>query len=530
MCTTYLHNIELEEEDDDGQDALMKEALVKELQDIKGDIEEVIEEGDEHGDDDGYEVFSPGQSKGNATNTVSKANITAAGLSTVSLGGKDSLPNVNIDPMLTMDLTQYNPPGDADTKESFSDPSVMESGVDRHGVNGTMPAKASAAEVSEQDDDDDFVPPGKNATVGASVTTDDDDFITPSKVSSVAVQSTNNTVVQDESDPVLPNDDDDFVSPSKASNVAVESTNKTVVQDESNDHVLPSLTKSKNATEEDDDDDYVPLKSSSSTQGNVPNSTGTKETESDQDDDDEFSPVNKDETLYEEVMPPELVNASTTVDFQKKNATSASSFAASKESSTGSNTTASHKNNSTVHKPISEPEESATQTNTSIVENEESIVDSETVTATTTASETTSEAATTTEAASTTATVAASTTAAAAAATTTTAKVITTLAPVKSTPAPSPEPSYKPTIKAYESADDEIDPVVSEQNIIDNEAFSDGEVSTPASGGGRDIDDFLREEEEEVRKVGGWMGFAAVVLAVWTAYQMSENPDGICAR
>jgi hypothetical protein len=495
LCTTYLHNIELEEEDDDGQDALMKEALVKELQDIKGDIEEVIEEGDEHGDDDGYEVFSSGQSKGNATNTVSKANITAAGLSTVSLGGKDSLPNVNIDPMLTMDLTQYNPPGDADTKESFSDPSVMESGVDRHGVNGTMPAKASAAEVSEQDDDDDFVPPGKIATVGASVTTDDDDF----------------------------------VSPSKASNVAVESTNKTVVQDESNDHVLPSLTKSKNATEEDDDDDYVPLKSSSSTQGNVPNSTGTKETESDQDDDDEFSPVNKDETLYEEGMPPELVNASTTIDFQKKNATSASSFAASKESSTGSNTTASHKNNSTVHKPISEPEESATQTNTSIVENEESIVDSETVTATTTASETTSEAATTTEAASTTATVAASTTAAAAA-TTTTAKVITTLAPVKSTPAPSPEPSYKPTIKAYESADDEIDPVVSEQNIIDNEAFSDGEVSTPASGGGRDIDDFLREEEEEVRKVGGWMGFAAVVLAVWTAYQMSENPDGICAR
>ena len=71
---------------------------------------------------------------------------------------------------------------------------------------------------------------------------------------------------------------------------------------------------------------------------------------------------------------------------------------------------------------------------------------------------------------------------------------------------------------------------MNEQNIIENEAFSNGEVSTPASGSGRDIDDFLREEEEEVKKVGGWMGFAAIVLAVWTAYQMSENPDGMCAR
>lgn len=108
---------------------------------------------------------------------------------------------------------------------------------------------------------------------------------------------------------------------------------------------------------------------------------------------------------------------------------------------------------------------------------------------------------------------------------------------------PTPEPTYrptegkvtdaptpKPTYEYEEPTDDSLDPVVSEQNIIENEAFSNGEVLPPASGGGRDVDDFLREEEEEVKKVGGWMSFAALVLMIYTAYQMSENPDGFCAR
>jgi hypothetical protein len=539
---------------------MMKEALVEELQDIKEDIEEVIEEGDELGDDDGYEVFSPGE--GNATNTMSKANITVDGLSNVSLGGKDSIPNVNIDPMLTMDLTQYNPPGDADTKEAISEPSVMETEVDRHEINGTVTAKVPAAEFSDQDDDDDYIPPLKTASGESSITTDDDldddfvppakvsnktvvqsesesddddDFVPPAKVSSVTVESTNKTVVQDEYPSVeYYNDEDDFVPPAKVSNMTIKSTNKTAVQDESDDPVIPSMENPESDTE--DDDDYVPQKSTSGSKEpseRVSNSTGSKETISDQDDDD-FSLASKNDTLYEKEMPPRPVNTSAVIDLENKNATyHESSVEASKESSTDSNTTSmipsesaddnemqkgkvTHKTNSTVPKPIHESEEFGTQTNnTSNVEDEESIVKSETATASSTASETTSGVSTTTAAASTT-------------------QVITTPLVESSltieTPAPSPKPSFKPTLEAYESTDDEFDPVINEQNIIDNEAFSDGEVSTPTSGGARDIDDFLREEEEEVRKVGGWMGFAAVVLAVWTAYQMSENPDGICAR
>lgn len=113
----------------------------------------------------------------------------------------------------------------------------------------------------------------------------------------------------------------------------------------------------------------------------------------------------------------------------------------------------------------------------------------------------------------------------------------------QATPSPTPSPTYyptkdqepngatlKPTYTYVEPTDDSLDPVVSEQNVIENEAFSNGEVSTPTTSGGRDVDDFLREEEKEVKKVGGWMGFAAIVLMIYTAYQMSENPDGICAR
>jgi hypothetical protein len=39
-----------------------------------------------------------------------------------------------------------------------------------------------------------------------------------------------------------------------------------------------------------------------------------------------------------------------------------------------------------------------------------------------------------------------------------------------------------------------------------------------------------KDEEEEVKKVGGWLLFASIVLMIYTAYQMLENPDGICAR
>merc|ERR1712194_244469 len=42
-------------------------------------------------------------------------------------------------------------------------------------------------------------------------------------------------------------------------------------------------------------------------------------------------------------------------------------------------------------------------------------------------------------------------------------------------------------------------------------------------------DDALNREEEEVKKVGGWLSVTSIILMIYTAYQMSENPDGICA-
>lgn len=39
----------------------------------------------------------------------------------------------------------------------------------------------------------------------------------------------------------------------------------------------------------------------------------------------------------------------------------------------------------------------------------------------------------------------------------------------------------------------------------------------------------LEQEEREVRRIGGFGGFLAVLAMVFTAYQMSENPDGIYA-
>jgi len=40
---------------------------------------------------------------------------------------------------------------------------------------------------------------------------------------------------------------------------------------------------------------------------------------------------------------------------------------------------------------------------------------------------------------------------------------------------------------------------------------------------------FFEEEKKEEVKLGGGMLIASIVLMVYTAYQMSENPDGICA-
>ena len=103
-----------------------------------------------------------------------------------------------------------------------------------------------------------------------------------------------------------------------------------------------------------------------------------------------------------------------------------------------------------------------------------------------------------------------------------------------------------PTVEYVKPGDDSLDPVANEKDA-ENEPFENGEA-TPSkhdnsgddelgseSGGLDDWDEdydgkLSKDEEEEVKRVGGWLSFASIVLMIYTAYQMSENPDGICAR
>jgi len=98
-------------------------------------------------------------------------------------------------------------------------------------------------------------------------------------------------------------------------------------------------------------------------------------------------------------------------------------------------------------------------------------------------------------------------------------------------PAPSP-PTSKPTIEYVEPNDDSLDPVANEETT-ETEAFEDGKQKPGAAGatGTNDesMEEWEEEVEEEVKKVGGWLSFVFMILMIYTAYQMSENPDGICA-
>ena len=98
-------------------------------------------------------------------------------------------------------------------------------------------------------------------------------------------------------------------------------------------------------------------------------------------------------------------------------------------------------------------------------------------------------------------------------------------------PAPS-LPTSKPTMEYVEPTDDSLDPVVNEQKT-ETEAFEDGKQKPNAAGatGTNDesMEEWEEEVEEEVKKVGGWLSFVFMILMIYTAYQMSENPDGICA-
>jgi len=99
-----------------------------------------------------------------------------------------------------------------------------------------------------------------------------------------------------------------------------------------------------------------------------------------------------------------------------------------------------------------------------------------------------------------------------------------------------------PSVAYVEPEDESLDPVANESTSGD-EAFQDGEViATPiqdddngdwsdANAGESSSSSSTAEEweEEEVKKVGGWLSVTSIILMIYTAYQMSENPDGICA-
>ncbi|KAL7530528.1 hypothetical protein ACHAXR_003536, partial [Thalassiosira sp. AJA248-18] len=96
-----------------------------------------------------------------------------------------------------------------------------------------------------------------------------------------------------------------------------------------------------------------------------------------------------------------------------------------------------------------------------------------------------------------------------------------------------PTPTYSPTVE-YVEPGESLDPVANE-DANEEEAFENGEEipntgDKSSSSSSTDDDNFFREsKEEEAKKVGGWLSLASIVLMIYTAYQMSENPDGICA-
>lgn len=128
---------------------------------------------------------------------------------------------------------------------------------------------------------------------------------------------------------------------------------------------------------------------------------------------------------------------------------------------------------------------------------------------------------------------------------------ITTLSPTESLT--TPLPTQRPTVE-YVEPDDSLDPLANNKESTEKEAFQNGEsisqhdneyddskeepIPSTVGGGGEwdGNDDGLSStedsyvDEEEVKKVGGGVALASIILMIYTAYQMSENPDGICAR
>lgn len=85
------------------------------------------------------------------------------------------------------------------------------------------------------------------------------------------------------------------------------------------------------------------------------------------------------------------------------------------------------------------------------------------------------------------------------------------------TKAPVMTPTNKPTLKPYTPNTDEIDPIKAE----DEKQSEQEEV--------QELQTELKQEEKVARQAGGLGIFLGIVAMIFTAHQMSENPDGIYA-
>jgi len=83
--------------------------------------------------------------------------------------------------------------------------------------------------------------------------------------------------------------------------------------------------------------------------------------------------------------------------------------------------------------------------------------------------------------------------------------------------APVEAPTMKPTAKSYVTTNDEFDPIKAE----DEKHAEEEEV--------QELETELKQEEIVARRAGGLGIFLGILAMIFTAHQMSENPDGIYA-
>lgn len=89
--------------------------------------------------------------------------------------------------------------------------------------------------------------------------------------------------------------------------------------------------------------------------------------------------------------------------------------------------------------------------------------------------------------------------------------------PKSETKSPIEEHTEKPTAKPYTGTHDEFDPIKAK----DEKNAEEEEV--------QELETELKQEEKVARRAGGLGIFLGIVAMIFTAHQMSENPDGIYA-